>query len=150
MEKTRFALRRNVATSSACFTEVCLPTAGCPCAAQLRKGYSDGADIAHELLPRVAEWGAVAATVHGRTRQQRCLSCSNAAVPDADDNRTMKIPVLRAASWFCSHVCPPDAIAHVVISCARGVQCRMLTVLTATQRPLGIGSRTRIIIFAVE
>ena len=49
-----------------------LPNAGCPSAAQLRKGYTDGADIAHELLPRLAEWGAAAATLHGRTRQQRC------------------------------------------------------------------------------
>lgn len=35
------------------------------------KGYNDGADCAHELIPRVAEWGAAAVTLHGRTRQQR-------------------------------------------------------------------------------
>ena len=35
------------------------------------KGYNDGADIAHELIPQIAEWGAAAVTLHGRTRQQR-------------------------------------------------------------------------------
>jgi tRNA-dihydrouridine synthase len=35
------------------------------------KGYNDGADIAHELIPQVAAWGAAAVTLHGRTRQQR-------------------------------------------------------------------------------
>jgi tRNA-dihydrouridine synthase 3 len=35
------------------------------------KGYNDGADVAHELIPRIAEWGAAAVTLHGRTRQQR-------------------------------------------------------------------------------
>ena len=38
---------------------------------QLRKGYNDGADIAHELLPKLAQWGAAAATVQVATRQQR-------------------------------------------------------------------------------
>ena len=41
-------------------------------AAQVRKGYHDGGDNSHTWLPRAAQWGAVAATVHGRTRQQRC------------------------------------------------------------------------------
>ena len=52
-------------------------------AAQVRKGYHDGGDSSHTWLPRAAQWGAAAATVHGRTRQQRCgrsrwhpLSCS--------------------------------------------------------------------------
>lgn len=35
------------------------------------KGYNDGADCAHQLIPRIAEWGASAVTLHGRTRQQR-------------------------------------------------------------------------------
>lgn len=35
------------------------------------KGYHDGADVAHELIPQVASWGAAAVTLHGRTRQQR-------------------------------------------------------------------------------
>lgn len=38
---------------------------------QVRKGYSDGEDCAHTILPKVTEWGAAAATLHGRTRQQR-------------------------------------------------------------------------------
>ena len=38
---------------------------------QVRKGYNDGADVVHTWLPRAAGWGAAAATLHGRTRQQR-------------------------------------------------------------------------------
>lgn len=38
---------------------------------QVRKGYHDGGDNTHTWLPRAASWGAAAATVHGRTRQQR-------------------------------------------------------------------------------
>lgn len=38
---------------------------------QVRKGYNDGADVVHKWLPRAASWGAAAATIHGRTRQQR-------------------------------------------------------------------------------
>jgi len=38
----------------------------------VRKGFNDGADIVHTWLPQAASWGAVAATIHGRTRQQRC------------------------------------------------------------------------------
>ena len=36
-----------------------------------RKGYNDGADVAHEVIPQLAQWGAAAVTLHGRTRQQR-------------------------------------------------------------------------------
>ncbi|GBF87291.1 tRNA-dihydrouridine synthase [Raphidocelis subcapitata] len=42
-----------------------------PLIVKMRKGYNDGADIAHEMIPRIAEWGAAAVTLHGRTRQQR-------------------------------------------------------------------------------
>ncbi|KAK9832704.1 hypothetical protein WJX81_002201 [Elliptochloris bilobata] len=43
----------------------------CPLTFKVRKGYNDGADIVHTWLPRAASWGAAAATIHGRTRQQR-------------------------------------------------------------------------------
>ena len=45
---------------------------GAAAAAQVRKGYHDGGDSSHAWLPRAAQWGAAAATMHGRTRQQRC------------------------------------------------------------------------------
>jgi len=38
---------------------------------KMRIGVADGRQLAHKLIPRVAEWGASAVTVHGRTRQQR-------------------------------------------------------------------------------
>jgi len=37
----------------------------------MRKGYNDGQDVAHTLIPKVASWGAAAVTLHGRTREQR-------------------------------------------------------------------------------
>lgn len=43
----------------------------CPLTLKMRKGYMDGNDIAHTLVPKVAEWGAAAVTLHGRTREQR-------------------------------------------------------------------------------
>jgi tRNA-dihydrouridine synthase 3 len=43
----------------------------CPLTLKMRKGYTDKQDIAHLLLPKVAEWGAAAVTLHGRTREQR-------------------------------------------------------------------------------
>jgi tRNA-dihydrouridine synthase len=39
-----------------------------PLTLKMRRGYHDGSDVAHELLPKVAEWGAAAVTLHGRTR----------------------------------------------------------------------------------
>ena len=43
----------------------------CPLTVKVRRGYNDGQDIAHQILPCVKEWGASAATLHGRSRQQR-------------------------------------------------------------------------------
>ena len=43
----------------------------CPLTLKMRKGYHEKQDIAHELIPQVAEWGASAVTLHGRTREQR-------------------------------------------------------------------------------
>jgi len=43
----------------------------CPFTFKVRKGYHDNHDIAHTFLPKAAEWGAAAVTLHGRTRQQR-------------------------------------------------------------------------------
>lgn len=40
------------------------------------QGYYDGKDVAHDLLPQAAGWGAAAVTLHGRTRQQRCARSS--------------------------------------------------------------------------
>ena len=42
-----------------------------PLTIKMRKGYFDDGDNAHTLLPHAASWGAAAATLHGRTRQQR-------------------------------------------------------------------------------
>lgn len=38
---------------------------------KMRMGVHDGKQIAHKLIPKVAEWGATAVTIHGRSRQQR-------------------------------------------------------------------------------
>jgi len=43
----------------------------CPLTVKLRRGYYDGSDVAHTILPHMASWGAAAATLHGRSRQQR-------------------------------------------------------------------------------
>lgn len=43
----------------------------CPITLKMRKGYHDGGDVAHEIIPQVASWGASVVTLHGRTREQR-------------------------------------------------------------------------------
>ena len=43
----------------------------CPLTVKVRRGYNNGQDVAHALLPQVAAWGAAAATLHGRSREQR-------------------------------------------------------------------------------
>ena len=42
-----------------------------PLTLKMRKGYDDGKDVAHELVPKVGAWGATAVTLHGRSREQR-------------------------------------------------------------------------------
>ncbi|KAJ3509437.1 hypothetical protein NLJ89_g5226 [Agrocybe chaxingu] len=43
-----------------------------PLTVKLRTGVKDGKNTAHKLMPRLgSEWGVGAATLHGRTRQQR-------------------------------------------------------------------------------
>lgn len=43
----------------------------CPLTIKMRKGFSEGEDIAHTFIPKVAGWGASGVTIHGRTREQR-------------------------------------------------------------------------------
>jgi hypothetical protein len=37
----------------------------------IRKGYYDATDVAHDIIPQLPGWGAAAVTLHGRSRQQR-------------------------------------------------------------------------------
>ena len=46
----------------------------CPLTIKVRKGYYDNEDVAHSFLPEVLSWGAVAVTLHGRSRQQRSVA----------------------------------------------------------------------------
>lgn len=43
----------------------------CPLTLKMRKGFFDNQDVAHTLVPKVAQWGAAAVTLHGRSRAQR-------------------------------------------------------------------------------
>ncbi|GAB4813299.1 hypothetical protein N2152v2_000345 [Parachlorella kessleri] len=43
----------------------------CPLTFKMRKGYHDGQDVAHTIIPKAHAWGAAAVTLHGRTREQR-------------------------------------------------------------------------------
>ena len=43
----------------------------CPVTIKMRRGFDDGNDLAHKLVPRLGAWGVSAAVLHGRTRQQR-------------------------------------------------------------------------------
>jgi tRNA-dihydrouridine synthase 3 len=43
----------------------------CPLTLKMRRGYNEGDDVAHKLVPQVALWGAAGCVIHGRTREQR-------------------------------------------------------------------------------
>lgn len=43
----------------------------CPVTIKMRKGFDDGHDLAHKLIPRLGAWGVSAAVLHGRSRKQR-------------------------------------------------------------------------------
>ena len=44
---------------------------GCGWWRQVRKGYFNGEDNTHTWISQAPSWGVSAATLHGRTRQQR-------------------------------------------------------------------------------
>lgn len=43
----------------------------CPVTIKMRRGFNEGEDLAHKLIPSLGAWGVSAAVLHGRTRQQR-------------------------------------------------------------------------------
>ncbi|KAJ3111575.1 tRNA-dihydrouridine(47) synthase [NAD(P)(+)]-like protein [Physocladia obscura] len=48
-----------------------------PVSVKIRTGINNTTNIAHKLIPNVAEWGAAAMTLHGRSRQQRYTKHAN-------------------------------------------------------------------------
>ena len=47
------------------------PVLDCPLTFKVRTGYKIGQNTAHQFMGKVADWGAAAVTLHGRTREQR-------------------------------------------------------------------------------
>lgn len=47
------------------------PVLDCPLTFKVRTGYKIGQNTAHTFMGNVADWGAAAVTLHGRTREQR-------------------------------------------------------------------------------
>ena len=76
-----------------------------PLTIKVRMGYDDDPAkyVAHDVLPRARRWGAAAATLHGRTRQQRYSRladwayierCASAAAPSG-------LPLVGNGDVFC-------------------------------------------------
>merc|ERR1712159_936691 len=49
----------------------------CSLTFKTRIAYNEKARVAHTISPKVAEWGAAAMTLHGRTRAQRYRSLAD-------------------------------------------------------------------------
>jgi len=49
----------------------------CPVTVKMRRGFNDGEDLAHKIIPLLRGWGASAAVLHGRTREQRYSKLAN-------------------------------------------------------------------------
>ena len=49
----------------------------CPVTVKMRRGFNDGEDLAHEIIPLLRDWGASAAVLHGRSREQRYSKLAN-------------------------------------------------------------------------
>ena len=47
------------------------PLLSCPLTLKTRMGYFDNKRVAHEIIPKMADWGLAGMTLHGRSRQQR-------------------------------------------------------------------------------
>ena len=47
------------------------PLLSCPLTLKTRMGYYDNKKVAHEIIPKMKDWGLAAMTLHGRSRQQR-------------------------------------------------------------------------------
>jgi tRNA-dihydrouridine synthase 3 len=43
----------------------------CPLTLKTRTGYYDNKRVAHDIVPKLKDWGVAAVTLHGRSRQQR-------------------------------------------------------------------------------
>ncbi|CAA7264440.1 unnamed protein product [Cyclocybe aegerita] len=83
-----------------------------PLTVKLRNGVKDGKNTAHKLMPRLgSEWGVGAATVHGRTRQQRYTrladwdyikQCVEAVRAREKDEDLPPIPIFGGGDCFSS------------------------------------------------
>lgn len=49
------------------YTDCSYVASGAPYA----EGYYDNKKVAHDIIPKMQEWGLAAVTLHGRSRQQR-------------------------------------------------------------------------------
>ena len=47
------------------------PLLSCPLTLKTRMGYFDNKRVAHEIIPKMVDWGLAGMTLHGRSRQQR-------------------------------------------------------------------------------
>lgn len=48
-----------------------------PLTLKLRMGYEDNNPVAHTVVPKLADWGVAAVTLHGRSREQRYSKAAN-------------------------------------------------------------------------
>ncbi|XP_037960401.1 tRNA-dihydrouridine(47) synthase [NAD(P)(+)]-like [Teleopsis dalmanni] len=65
-----------------------------PFTVKMRTGVYKDKNLAHDLIPRVEEWGATAVTLHGRSREQRYLKSANWQYIEECASKVKRIPVI--------------------------------------------------------
>jgi tRNA-dihydrouridine synthase 3 len=72
-----------------------------PFTVKVRTGIYSGKNVAHELVPKMEEWGASAITVHGRTKEQRYTKSADWKYIQSCAETLKKVPLIGNGDIIC-------------------------------------------------
>lgn len=71
-----------------------------PFTVKTRTGISSDKSVAHDLLPKLENWGASAVTIHGRSKEQRYTKSANWQYIEECASKVEKIPIIGNGDIF--------------------------------------------------